>query len=328
MMDTIFASLARPLIGSLLMALAGFAAAQQAYPSKPLRVIVPFPSGTSNDILGRIVAQKLSEMLGVPAVVENRGGASTILGAEALLRSAPDGYTIMLTTNAHVINSNLFHKLSYDPIKDFAPVATVYSSELALALHPSVPANNLQEFIALAQSKPGQLNYASTGAGSPHQLASEMFDMMVGVRMQHIPYRGPVQAITDLLGGQVQLFFAPTLATVPYIKSGKLKVIAVSGEMRLPALPRVPTFTEAGLPGFDVKIWYGMLAPAGTPKDIIDKLAIEIENVLVTHDVKEKLIALGVDPLISTTDQFAAMMKAETAKYGKIIKVADIRVEH
>ncbi|MFH0794969.1 MAG: tripartite tricarboxylate transporter substrate binding protein [bacterium] len=320
-------AVSRILTAGVLVAFAGSAAAQQAYPNKLIRCIVPYAPGGGASNMARFIGQKLAESLGQQVIIDNRPGGNTIIGGEALVRSPPDGYTIMLTTNAHVINPNLFRNLPYDPIKDFAPVATVYSSELALALHPSVPANNLQEFIALAKSMQGRLNYASTGNGSPNQLANELFNMMVGVKMQHIPYKGSGQAIADLLGGQVQLYFTPPLPAVPFIKVGKLKAIAVSGETRLPTLPQVPTFTEAGLPGFDVRIWYGVLAPAGTPKDIIDKLSTEIGRILAMRDIKEKLIGLGVEPLISTPDQFAAMMKADLTLFAKIIKAANIKLE-
>ncbi len=311
----------------VLSAIAGPAVSQEPYPSRAIRFITPYPPGGSTTTVMRLVGEKLTESWGQPVIVDNRPGGNTIIGTEALAKSPPDGYTIMLTTNAHVINPNLFRNLPYDPIKDFAPVATVYSSELLLALHPSVPANSLPEFIALAKSRSGKLNYASTGNGSPNQLANELFNMMVGAKMQHIPYKGSGQAIADLLGGQVQLYFTPPLPAVPFIKSGKLKAIAVSGEVRLRALPQVPTFTEAGLPGFNVRVWYGILAPAGTPKDIIDKLSTEIGRILALPDIKERLVALGVDPLIATPDQFAAMMKADLTMFAKIIKAANIKLE-
>jgi len=321
------AAMARILLAGVLMALAGAVTAQQAYPSKPIRFITPYPPGGSTTTVMRVVGEKLTERWGQPVIVDNRPGGNTIIGTDALAKSAPDGYTIMLTTSAHTINPNLFHNLPYDPIKDFAPVATVYSSEFLFAMNPSVPANNLKEFIALAKSKPGQINYASTGAGSPNQLAAELLDMMVGIKMQHIPYKGSGQAIADLLGGQVQLYLTPPLPAVPFVKSGKLKAIAVSGASRLPALPQVPTFTEAGLPGFDINIWYGILAPAGTPKDIVDKMSAEVGKILALPEVKEKLVALGVDPLIATPDQFAALLKSDMAMYAKIIKAANIKLE-
>ena len=322
-----FAAAAQLLSTAALAILAGAAAAQQGYPNRAIHFITPYPPGGSTTTVMRVVGEKLTERWGQPVIVDNRPGGNTIIGTDALAKSAPDGYTIMLTANSHAINPNLFRNLPYDSIKDFAPVATVYSSEFLFAMNPSVAANNLQEFIALAKSKPGQLNYASTGNGSPNQLAAEMLSMMLGIRMQHIPYKGSGQAIADLLGGQVQLYLTPPLPAVPFVKSGKLKAIAVSGETRLPALPQVPTFTEAGLPGFDINIWYGVLAPAGTPKDIIDKLSSEIARILAMPDVKERLVGLGVEPLIATPDQFAAMIKADVGRFGSIIKAANIKLE-
>jgi len=317
----------RLLAMGVLFAFTGTVVAQQAYPNRVIRFITPYTPGGSTSIVMRLIGDKLTERWGQPVIIDNRPGGNLIIGTDALAKSAPDGYTIMLTTSAHVINPNLFHNLPYDPIKDFAPVATVVGTEYLLVVHPSVPANDLREFIALVKSKPGQFNYASTGAGSPNQMAAELLSMMVGLKMQHIPYKGATQAIADTVGGQVQLYLTPPLPAVPFVKSGKLKAIAVSGETRLRALPQVPTFTEAGLPGFNVRVWYGVLAPAGTPKDIIDKLSAEIGKILAMPDVKEKLISQAIDPWITTPEQYGAMMKADLAQYAKIIKAANIKLD-
>jgi len=311
----------------ILMALAGYASAQQAYPDRPVRIIVPYAPGSSLDVLGRLVGQKLSGILGQPVIVDNRPGGNTVIGSEALVKSPPDGYTLLLVVNTHAIIPNLLPALPYDAIRDFAPVATVTSTELVLVLHPSVPANSLQEFIALAKARPGQLNYASAGSGSTTHLAAEMFNMMAGVRMQHIPYKGAGPALTDLVGGQVQLFFTAPIVTIPYIKTGKLKVIAISGETRLPSLPQVPTFSEAGLPGFDVKVWYGVLAPAGTSKAIIERLSSGLAKVMAMTDFKESLVSQGMEPFVSTPEQFGALIRADVAKYAKVIKSAGIKME-
>ena len=304
---------------------APLAAAQQTYPNKPIRFIVHFPPGGGADIAARVIAQKLTESWGQQVIVDNRPGGNTIIGSEALVRSPPDGYTLMVTSSAHVINPLLLPSLPYDSVKDFAPVATVSYSELVLVLNVSVPANNLQELIALAKSKPGQLNYASSGSGSTTHLAAEFFNILAGVKTQHIPYKGAGLVMAELLTGQVQLYFNLPTSVVPYVKSAKLKAIAITGESRFSALPQVPTFTEAGLPGLDVKIWFGALAPAGTPQEIIAKVSTEIAKILATPEFKEKLDSQGMEPFISSPDQFAKLIRAEMAKWGKVIKAAGIK---
>jgi len=311
---------------AVLMAIAG-AQAQQPYPGKPIRLISPFAPGGGNDILARLVARKLTETWGQPVIVDNRPGANTIIGTEALVKAPPDGYTLILVGSSHVINPSLLPNLPYDIIKDFAPVATLGGAEQVLVLHPGVPANTLQEFIALAKSKPGQLNYSSAGKGTTNNLSAELFNILAGVTTQHIPYKGTGPALADLVSGHVQLSFSPTNSAIPYIKSGKFKGIAVSGAKRLPALPQVPTFSEAGLPGFDARNWYGILAPADAPRQVIDKLSLEIGRIVTMPDFREKLASLGMDPLISTPNQFATLLKADLARYAKIIKTANIKIE-
>ncbi len=318
---------ARILTVGVLMVFAGSAAAQQAYPNKPIHFITPYPPGGGTTIVARLIGQKLTESWGQQVLVDNRPGGNTIIGSEALVRSPPDGYTIMIQASNHAINPHLL-VLPYDPIKDFAPVATVSSNDYVLVVHPSVPANNLQQFIALAKSRPGQLNFASVGTGSPQHLAGELFNIMTGVRMQHIPYKGSGQILPDLIGGQVQLAFMNPLNASPHIKTGQLKAIAIAGETRLSALPQVPTFTEAGLPGFEMRNWYGVFAPAGTPKELIDKLSTEIAKIMAMPDIKEKLASQGAQPFISTPDQFAALIKADMAKFAKIIKTANVKLDN
>lgn len=313
---------------AVLMALAGFAAAQQAYPNKQVHIIVPYAAGGGLDILARLVAQKLSGNLGQQVIVDNRPGGNTVIGSEALVKSPPDGSTIMLVVNAHAIIPNLVAKLPYDPIKDFAPVASIASSELVLLLNPSVPANNLQELIALAKSKPGQLNYGSAGSGGTSHLASEMLNMMAGIKTQHIPYKGASQALTDLVGGQVQLYFSPPVAAIAHIKSGKIKAIAISGEKRMSTLPQVPTFTQAGLPGFDATLWFGFLAPAGTPKAIIDKLSAEFAKIMAMPELKESLVSQGLEAFYLNPEQFAALIASDIGKFAKIIKTANIKIDN
>lgn len=325
-MSNFINTLARLLSVGILMAFAACVSAQQDYPNRPIRLIVPFPPGGGTNTVARLVGQKLSESWVQPVVVDNRGGGNTVIGTEALVKSAPDGYTIILVSTAHV-TTPLLISTPYDAIKDFAPIATVIKSELVLVLHPSVPASNLQEFIALAKSMPGKLNYATSGIGNPTHLATELFNIMAGVKTQHIPYKGSGPAVSDLLGGQVQLYFTIPINAVAHVKSGKLKAIAISGESRLSSLPQVPTFTEAGLPGYEVQGWFGLLAPAGTSKSIIDKLSGEVAAILAIPDVREKIVGQGLEPFIATPERFAALIRADFEKYGRIVKTANIKME-
>jgi len=311
----------------LLLCIAGASIAQQTYPDRPIRFITPYAPGGSTDILARFLGQKMTESWRQQVIVDNRPGGNTIIGSEAMVKSPPDGYTILLVTSGHVINQHLL-TTPYDAIKDFAAVATVARGEFLLVVHPSVPANNLREFIALAKAKPGQLNYASSGAGSSTHLATEFFNIVADVKMQHIPYKGGGPALTDLLGGQVQVSFNVPIALLPHVKSGKLRAIAISGEARMAALPQVPTFAEAGLPSYEMSNWYGVLAPAATPKPIIDRLGAELSRILALPDSQTKLLAQGMNPFISTPEKFGALMKADLAKYGKIIKTANVKLEN
>ncbi|MBI3041895.1 MAG: tripartite tricarboxylate transporter substrate binding protein [Betaproteobacteria bacterium] len=311
----------------MLVAFSGYAAAQQAYPHKPIRFISPFSPGGGTTTVARLIGQKMTESWGQYVIVDNRPGGNTIIGSEALVRSAPDGYTIMIHASTHAINPSLF-VLPYDTTKDFAPVASVTSNEYMLVLHPSVPANNFQEFIALAKSMPGKLNYATTGTGSTQHLATELLSIMTGIKMQHIPYKGGGPVMTAVVGGEVMLAFTGAHNSIPHLKVGRLKAIAISGEARLPALPQLPTFTDVGLRGFDVRNWYGVFAPAGTPKHIIDKLSTEIAKIMAKPDMEIKLAAIGLKPFVTTPEQFAALIKVDIAKYARVIKTAKIKLEN
>lgn len=310
----------------LLMALAG-AAAQPSYPRKPIRFITPYPPGGGTSVVARIIGQKLTESWGQQVLVDNRGGGNTIIGTEIGAKSQPDGYTILFVDSALAILPNLYPTLPYDTMRDFAPVATLTRIPYMLVLHPSLPVSNLQELIAFAKSKPGQLNYASAGSGGQGHLAMEVFSILTGVKMQHVPYKGGGPAITDLLGGQVQLHFNVPINLISPVKSGRLKAMAISGESRLAALPQLPTFTEAGLPNFDVSYWQGVVMPAGTPKLIIGKMSTEIAKILAMPDVREKLVSQGANPFISNPEQFAAMIRAETVNYAKAVKTANIKLD-
>jgi len=309
-----------------MLPVAGNVIAQQ-YPSKPIRVIVPYGPGASTDNVTRIYGQKLQEAWGQSVVVDNKPGGNTVIGSDALVKSTPDGYTILLVVNTHVINPLLIPKLPYDPVKDFAPVATIGAQEYVLGINPSVPASNLKEFIAYAKTKPGQLNFSSSGGGGLGHLSGELFNVVAGVKMQHVPYKGGAPAVTDLVGGQVQAMFSSTGAVLPNIRSGRIRALAVSGKNRLVALPDVPTFTEAGLPTFESTNWFGILAPAATPRDIVNKLSAELVRVQALADIREKLNAQGVDPFPGGPEQFAALIKTDLEKFAKIVKSANIKLE-
>jgi tripartite-type tricarboxylate transporter receptor subunit TctC len=322
-------AVARILFAGALIALTPAATAQQQpYPSKPIRFISPYAPGGATSILGRLVGQRLTESWGQPVVLDNRPGGNGVISAEALLKSQPDGYTILLISgSAHLVAPLLIQNFPYDPINSFAPVATLASGEIVLLLHPSVPASTLREFIALAKASPGQLNYSTAGNGGMSHLAAELFSSLAGTKMQAVAYKGSTPAVTDLIGGQVQLSFQNPFSLIPQIRSGRLKAIAITGETRASALPTVPTFTEAGLPSMDVKLWYGILAPAATPKQIINKLSAEIAKILAMPDTKDKLGSQGMEPFVSTPEQFDALMRADTAQYARIIKSANIKIE-
>ena len=310
----------------VLLAWPFLALAQANYPTKPIRMIVTFPPGGSTTIIARIIGQKLTDSWGQQVVVDNRGGGNTIIGSDAVVKAAPDGYTLLHVTSTHVINPSLL-KTPYDAVKDFAPVATLVGTETLLVVNPLLPANNLQELIALAKAKPGHLNFASSGSGTANHLAIELFSILAGIKMQHIPHKGAGPAITDLIGGQVQVFTNNALPLTPFVKSGRIRAIAISGETRLLALPEVPTFTESGLPGFEVKSWQGVLAPAKTPKAIIDKLSLEYARILRTPEVGDTLLRMGADPLVGSAEQFAALIKADLVRYAKLIRDAKIKLE-
>ena len=326
-MKTVSAARVLSAVMLLTLAVAGTAAAQQAYPNKPIRMISPYTPGGIVSTMARLVGQKLTESWGQQVIVDNRPGGNTTIGASALAKSPPDGHTLMTTAMDHVIVANLV-STPYDPIKDFAPVATVASSEYVLVVHPSLPASSLRELIALAKSRPGQLNYATSGSGTGNHIATEFFSMLAGIRMQQIPYKGTGPAMTDLIGGQVEVMLSSPGNVTPHIRSGRLKAIGYASETRSPVLPEVPTFSEGGLSGFEMKTWYGILAPAATPKEIINKLATEIATILSTADIREQLTRQGVAPFLSTPEQFAALMKADMAKFAKVIKTANIKIEN
>jgi tripartite-type tricarboxylate transporter receptor subunit TctC len=299
----------------------------QAYPNKPIRWIVPFPGGQASDILARTIGQKLTEAWGQQVLVDNRPGAGGNIGTDLAAKSPPDGYTIVMATAALPISVSVYSKLPFDPVKDFTPVSLLTQTPLVLVVNPSVPANSVKELIALAKSKPGEITFASSGNGTSHQLAGEMLKTTTGVKIVHVPYKGSAPAHVDLMGGQVTMMFDNIVAVLPHIKTGKLKPLAVTTPKRSPALPDVPTMPETGVPGFEATAWFGVLAPAGTPKEIIDKLNSEMVKILNMPDVKERFTSQGAEIAGSTPEEFAAFMKTEIEKWAKVAKESGARAD-
>lgn len=301
--------------------------AQQPYPSKPIRMISPFAPGGGNDILCRTIAQKLTENLKQQIIVENRPGANGIIGTEAAARSAPDGYTIVLIPSGHAVNASLHRKLPYDSIKDFTPITLVGSSPLILAVHPSVPAKNVKELMALAKARPEQLTYGSAGIGSSGHLGGALFETLTGTKMVHVPYKGMGIALSDLMGGQVSLVFGTSLSVVPHVRSGRLRALATTGAQRSPALPDLPTVAEAGVPGYEAGLWYGFVGPARLPPEIVRRLNAEIVAVLGLAEVRARLASQGVDPKPSTPEEFARLLVSDLERWAKVVQRAGVRAE-
>ena len=308
------------------MSAAGAAQAQQDYPNRIIRIISPNAPGGGTTLLAQLIGEKLTEAWGKNIIVENRPGGNGIIGGQALSSAAPDGHTLMSMTNTHILTPLLL-PTPYDAIRDFAPVATIASSELMLVIHPSVPVSTVKELIALAKARPGQLNFASSGSGSLTHLQAEFFNINAGIKLQHIPYKGSGQALADLVGGHVQMYFGPPNNAVPHVQSGRLKPIAVGGKARLPALPNVPTFSEEGIPNVDLREWWGLLAPAGTPAPIIEKISKQTAMIVARPEVRKKLSEIGMDPFVSTPDEFSALMKQLTVRFTEIIKTANIKLD-
>ena len=311
-----------------LLALAHAVALAQGYPNKAIKIIVPFPPGGGTDIGTRIIAQKLSEAWGQPVLVENRGGAAGIVGTEATAKSAPDGYTIMMgNIGTHAINVSLYKKLPYDPVKDFAPISHVAGLPLFVLVHPSVKVTSIKELIAFAKAQPGKLDYSSSGSGGSMHVAAELFKNMTCTHMVHIPYKGGGPAVADLLAGQVPVSFATVLETLPHVKSGRLRALAVTSANRSLASPSVATVAESGVPEYESISWLALFAPAGTPKDIINKISLEVVRIINLPDVKERLLLQGAEPIGSTPEQLAAVLANDIAKYAKVMKVAGVQPE-
>ena len=311
-------------VASVLMA---GAPAHAQYPNKALRLIIPYPPGGGTDTLGRIFGQKLAEVVAQQVIIDNRPGAGANIGAEIAAKTAPDGYTLLMGNIAHAINVSLYAKLSYDFARDFAPVSLLASTPNILVVHPSVPAKSVKELVALAKARPGQLDFASSGGGSSAHLAAELFNMMANVKMNHVPYKGGGPAVIALVGGQVSVGFATTPSVLPQVKAGRLRGLAVTSAQRSPATPDLPTISEAGLPGYDAGTWYGMLVPAGTPKDIIARLHAESIKLLKLPDVKERLDIAGFEAIGTSPEQFGTYIRSEIEKWAKVVKASGARAD-
>jgi tripartite-type tricarboxylate transporter receptor subunit TctC len=299
----------------------------QAYPVKPVRVIFPFPAGGPTDLLGRAVAQKLSDQTGQQFIADTRPGAGGNLGLELAAKAPPDGYTIVLSSPLVAISPSLYAKLNYDPAKDLAPISQIAIIQNGLLVHPSVPAKSLKEFIQLARRNPGKLNFGSGGVGTTTHLAPELLQSLAGIKMVHVPYKGSGQALVGMISGEVDMLIMAVPAAASQIQAGKVRALAVLSNQRSPLIPQVPTSKEAGVEHFEVPIWYGILAPAATPREIITRLNAELSKALTAPDMKERLASAGIEPMTSTPEQFASFIKSETVRFAKVIKDAGIKPE-
>jgi tripartite-type tricarboxylate transporter receptor subunit TctC len=312
-------------IAGVLLALTT-AAAGQEYPTKPVRLIVPFPPGGANDIVARAIAPPLSERLGKQVIVDNRAGAGAVVGTELAANAPKDGYTLLITSLTHTINPSLY-KLPYDPIKGFAPIAMVASGPIVLVVNPELQASSVKEFVALAKARPGQLQYASAGVGTITHLSAELFKLAAGVDLLHVPFRGGAPAIIDVVGGHTKITFANLITAMPHIRSGKIRTLGVGGKARTPALPDVPTVAEAGVPTYEAINWWGIMAPAGTPAAVIERLHKEIGIVQSSPDVQKQLAAEGAEVVRMSSAEFGAFMENETAKWERVVKEGKIKPE-
>jgi tripartite-type tricarboxylate transporter receptor subunit TctC len=307
-------------------ALAPLASAQTVYPAKTVRIIVPFPPGSGADITTRLVAPRLGEALGQPFIVDNRAGAAGNIGAEVAARSPADGYTLLTAPASSAISQTLYPKLSYDLVKDFEPIALMAGVPFMLVVHPSLPAKNVKDLVALAKSKPGQLTYGSTGNGSSPHLTTEMLKLQTGIDIVHVPYKGTPPAVTDLLSGNITFMFANSLSVLPHVQTQRLRALGVTSAKRSPGTPNLPTIAES-YPGFESGTWFALLAPAGTPRDVITRINGAVAKVVQMPDVREKIVAQGGEPLSGTPQQVGTYIRAEVAKWGKVVRASGAKVE-
>ena len=319
--------LSRAAVLALALGAASGALAQAGYPTKPVKIVVPYSAGGPADIYARFVGDRLQKATGQPFVIENRPGAGAIIGTDAVAKSAPDGYTLLMMSNTHTVNESLFTKKPYTLLRDLTPIAPVNYSDLILVVHPSVPANNLKELIALAKAKPGALNYASSGPGTPYHMAGELFKAMAGIDVVHVPHKGSAEARTDVLAGNVQMMFDAITTMAPLAQSGKVRAIATSGKTRSSITPNVPTLDEAGLSGYDAVIWLGTMAPAGTPKPVIDALNANIQKIVSAPDVKDAWAKQGAVAMHMSPEEFGKFMEQDIQKWAKVVKFSGARVD-
>ena len=300
----------------------------QAYPSKPLRIVVPWTAGGTADLLSRILAQKMTESFGQQVVVDNRPGAGGLIGTELAVKAAADGYTLLMGTTApNSVAPSLYRKIPYDPIRDFAYISLVARTCYVLSVHPSMPVRNVKELIALAKARPGQLTFSSPGAGTPNHLSGEMFKMLTGIDMQHVPYKGSAQAVGDVIAGHIALTFENITVVSTHVKSGKVRGLAVTSLKRSPVLPEIPTVAESGFPGFEAVGWFGMVAPAATPREIVAKLNREVVRILALPDVRERISGFGADVVTNTPEEFDHFNRAQIAKWAKVVKFSGARAD-
>jgi tripartite-type tricarboxylate transporter receptor subunit TctC len=320
----------RYLVAAVMLSLAGLAGhtSAQSYPNKTIRLLVGFPPGGGADFTARLMAMKLSETFGQQVVVDNRPGANAIIASELAAKSPADGYTLLNAVSAsHAINPNFYAKLPYDAVKDFAPVTEVALTPLILVVPPSLPVSNVKELITLAKSRPGEINFASAGAGNVTHLAAELFKSMTGINIVHVPYKGSAPALVDLMAGQLSMYFDTMPSSLPHVRAGKLKALAVTSAKRSLAAPDIPTVAESGLPGYETSSWFGILAPAGTPAAVVSKLNHELVNIIRAPDTLERMKSQGLDPVGNSPEEFAAVIKGDIAKWGKVIKEAKITIQ-
>jgi len=312
---------------ALLFAFCSFSASSQSYPARAVKIVVPFGVGGSADVYGRFLAAKLSDATGQSFVVENRPGGGAVIGTEAVAKSAPDGYTLLVMSNTHTVNETLIPRKPYVLMKDLAPVNGINSQDLLLAIPASVPANNLREFVALAKSQPGKLNYASSGPGTPYHMAGELFKHLSGTNIVHVPHKGSDQARTALLGAQVEMMFDAISTMIAHVKSGKAKALGTTGKSRSAVTPDVPTVAEAGVPGYEATIWLGLMAPAGTPRPVLEKLNAEVGKILASAEVREAWGKQGATPMSMSLEQFDRFLRDDVQKWSKLVKDTGMKVD-
>jgi tripartite-type tricarboxylate transporter receptor subunit TctC len=316
-------------LGLIVTAFAALASptSAQTWPSKPVKIVVPFGPGGPADVYARIVAQGLTEALKQQFIIDNKPGAGALIGTEVVAKAAPDGYTLLMMSNTHTVNETLFAKRPYELMRDLTPVAPVNSSDLVMVVHPSVPAKTLQEFIALAKAQPGKLTYASSGPGTPYHMAGELFKSMSGTDILHIPHKGSAEARNDVMGGHVQMMFDAVTAMKGSIDAGEVRALATTGLQRSSVMPNVPTVNESGVPGYEATIWLGIMAPKGTPKEIVDRLNAEIAKIIAKPEIRDAWARQGAVPMTMTPDQFGAYLKQDIEKWAKVIKTAGIDLQ-